>query len=105
MDLKVRRQKILNFIYEHFDELDFDEGKYSREFGLDQLIKKFKNYNELIQFQRSVVNEFTEENLFSIEFLIQLLPLLQIMNQKDTILWKIKGFLFAPENQIVLIYQ
>ena len=94
-----RKQRIIDFILDHFDGDDFERNQnYGSEIN-------FETYDELEAFQRSLVNGFNESSIATTELLIKLIPMINIMDKEGMIPWESSGFLFNSDHKIVIFHE
>ena len=101
MELSLRKQNLIRFIYERFDKYEFDRSKAY----VGDVTKYFPTYEAFMNFQTQTIDQFSEKDIDAIEYLINLLPMLQLMDKESMIPWPASGFVFAPDLTIVLFHE
>lgn len=101
MDLAARKESLLNFIRSRFDEHDFERAQM---LGAD-IVNTFRTYNDFLNFQRSVIDQFTSESIHSAEFLKNMIPMIQMVDKESMLPWAASGFAFLPGNRVMIFHE
>lgn len=95
MDLISRKEELIRFLTDGIDEYHFTNGLQGRQLG-------FKSYNEFIEFQRQIINQYNENSIAMLETIRDtFLPITKVLDQPSMNIYKAAGFVFDVTGNIV----
>jgi hypothetical protein len=90
-----RKNDLINFLTTGIDEYHFTNGLEGRQLG-------FKSYNEFLDFQKRIVEQFNEGSISTIEMIRnELLPITKVIDRPTMNNYKATGFVFDAASNIV----
>lgn len=94
MDLTSRKNDLIKFLINGIDEAHFTNGLQGRQLG-------FKSYNEFMEFQKELVNQYNENSVASLELIRNMVPMTKVIDRPSMNNYRAAGFVFDAAGNIV----
>lgn len=95
MDVISRKHELIRFLTTGIDEYHFVNGLNGVQLG-------FKSYDDFVDFQRQIINNYNEFSISVLELIINtLLPITKVIDRPSMDIYKAAGFVFDAAGNIV----
>ncbi len=96
MSLFERKERLYQFIARNFLDYDFERAEDQES----EIIEGFNSYAQFLDYQRRNVDALNVDTLTVLEYVIQLLPNIELMDKEGMIPFKADGLIFVKGKMI-----
>lgn len=90
-----RKADLIRFLISGIDEYHFTNGFHGIQLG-------FKSYNEFVDFQKQLINQYNESSIAMLEMIRNtLLPITKVIDRPSMSIYNVTGFVFDVNGNIV----
>ncbi len=100
MNIATQKQNVLKFIFDHFDD-----NAFQRYLKYNEDEDGFVTYDDFQTVQRSIINRYDDASFATIELLMRLISIIDIMDKESMGAWPSSGFLFKRNGRIVIFHE
>jgi hypothetical protein len=95
MDLSARKIHLINYLRNGISAVHFTNGMQGSQLG-------FKSYNEFLEFQKQIVNQFNENSIKTLETIRdELVPITKVIDRTNLNHYPAAGFIFDAVGNII----